>query len=171
MTVIERTTAKVILAFELIAAATTLAETGVMAQEATARDLGVLKTQFDQAIRSSDQPGALSFAMQMIATTQPQHVEALYAATQIQARIGNGELAYLYLSRAIGAGFADRGRLRGDETFRDYRDDDLFNTLARRAWARGYYDLLERPNREDVQMSPGIMKIINCRPKPMSERP
>jgi ubiquinone/menaquinone biosynthesis C-methylase UbiE len=78
--------------------------------------------------------------------------------------MGNREQAYLYLNRSIGAGFADRGRLREDEAFADYSDDDLFKTLARRAWARGYFDLLERPNREDMQMSPEIMKCLAFRP-------
>jgi len=100
----------------------------------------------------------------MIVATEQEHVEALYAVAQLHARMGHHEQAYLCLNRAIGAGFADRGRLREDEAFRDYRDNDLFKTLVRRAWARGYFDLLERPNREDVQMSPEIMKSLVFRP-------
>jgi ubiquinone/menaquinone biosynthesis C-methylase UbiE len=142
----------------------TFPSTGVSAQEAKAPDVPRLKTQFDQAIRSGDQPKALSLAMQIIDATEPEHVEALYAAAQLCARMGRREQAYLYLNRAIGAGFADRGRLREDPAFKDYRDDELFKTLVRRAWARGYFDLLERPNREDVQMSPAIMKSLAFKP-------
>jgi len=48
------------------------------------------------------------------------------------------------LTRAIAAGFPDRGRLLRDEAFAVLRDEDLFKVLARRAWARGYAGLLER---------------------------
>ena len=148
----------------VLAAATALASVGLIAQEAKAPDLAILKTQFDQAIRSGDQPRALKLVMHMIDVTEPEHVEALYAAARVHATMGQREQAYLYLQRAIGAGFADRGRLREDEAFRDYRDDDLFKSLVRRAWARGYFDLLERPNRENVQMSPEIMKSLAFKP-------
>jgi ubiquinone/menaquinone biosynthesis C-methylase UbiE len=148
----------------VLAAATALASVGLIAQEAKAPDLAVPKPQFDQAIRSGDQPGSLKLVMRMIDVTEPEHIEALYAAAQVHATMGQREQAYLYLQRAIGAGFADRGRLREDEAFRDYRDDDLFKALVRRAWARGYFDLLERPNREDVQMSPEIMKSLAFKP-------
>lgn len=158
-----RTTASILKALSacaLIAAATIPSSIAVIAQESKAPDLPTLKTQFDQTIRTGDQPGALKLAMQMIAATEPEHIEALYAAAQLHARMGNREQAYLYLNRTIGAGFADRGRLREDEAFTEYRNDDLFKTLVRRTWARGYFDLLERPNREDVQMSPAIMKAL-----------
>jgi ubiquinone/menaquinone biosynthesis C-methylase UbiE len=158
-----RTTASILKALSacaLIAAATIPSSIAVIAQESKAPDLPTLKTQFDQTIRTGDQPGALKLAMQMIAATEPEHIEELYAAAQLHARMGNREQAYLYLNRTIGAGFADRGRLREDEAFTEYRNDDLFKTLVRRTWARGYFDLLERPNREDVQMSPAIMKAL-----------
>ena len=148
----------------MLAAAMALASVGLIAQEAKAPDVPVLKAQFDQAIRSGDQPRALKLVMHMIDGTETEHVEALYLAAQLYARMGQREQAYLYLQRAIGAGFSDRDRLREDGTFRDYRDEELFKTLVRRAWARGYYDLLERPNREDVQMSPEIMKSLALRP-------
>ena len=148
----------------LIAAASILSCIGETAQQAKAPDLVVLKTQFEQSIRDGGQARALDLAMQMIAVTEPEHIEALYAAAQLHARMGHREQAYLCLNRAIGAGFPDRRRLRDDEVFKDYRDDDLFKTLLRRAWARGYFELLERPNREDVQMSPEIMKSLAFRP-------
>jgi len=62
------------------------------------------------------------------------------------------------------AGFWDRGRLLRDEAFAAFRNEDLFTSLARRAWARGYTELLERSNREDVQKSPDIMKALAFRP-------
>lgn len=164
MTRTRATILKFLLVCGLFAAATTFCGSGVIAQEAKAPDLAALRTQLDEAIRTGDQARALNLAMQMIVATEQEHVEALYAVAQLHARMGHHEQAYLCLNRAIGAGFADRGRLREDEAFRDYRDNDLFKTLVRRAWARGYFDLLERPNREDVQMSPEIMKSLVFRP-------
>ncbi len=159
-----RRTTSILWARALTAALTSLSCIGLMAQEAKAPDLAALKAQFDQAIQSGDQSKALNLAVQMIASTEPEHFEALYVAAELCARMGQRDRAYLHLQRAIRAGFADRGRLREDEAFRDYRDEELFKTLVRRAWARGYYDLLERPNREDVQMSPEIMKSLAFRP-------
>ena len=51
-----------------------------------------------------------------------------------------------------------------DDAFAEYRGEDLFRSLARKAWARGYVGLLERSNREDVQKSPQIMKALAFRP-------
>jgi ubiquinone/menaquinone biosynthesis C-methylase UbiE len=126
--------------------------------------LSTLKGQFDVARRAGDTEKTVQLAEQIVRVTEPEHVEALYGAAQLHARLGHREQAYLYLARAIGAGFNNRARLLRDETFSDYRDDDLFKALTRKAWARGYIDLLERPNREDVQKSPEIMKRLAFRP-------
>lgn len=96
--------------------------------------------------------------------TEAEHVEALYAAAQLHARAGDRERAYLFLARAMGAGFPDRERLLKDEAFTEFRDEELFRNLARKAWANGYIRLLERPNREDVQKSPLIMQTLAFRP-------
>lgn len=71
---------KILSACALIAALTTFSGSGVIAQEAKAPDPGMLKAQFVHAIRSGDQPGAINLAMQMIAVTELEHIEALYAA-------------------------------------------------------------------------------------------
>ena len=127
------------------------------------QDLAALRVQFDGAVKAGNLAQALDLAVRVADGIEPDHVEALYAAAQLHARLGHREQAYLFLRRAIGAGFYDRSRLRSDEAFKDYRDDQLFKTLARRAWARGYYLLLERPDREDVQKSPEIMKALAFR--------
>ncbi len=127
-------------------------------------DPSILKAEFDKALKSGETGKALALAEKLIETVEPEHYEVLYAAAQLEARAGNRERAYLFLSRAIGAGFNDRGRILEDEAFKDYRGEDLFKTLARRAWANGYADLLERSNREDVQKSPEIMKALAIRP-------
>jgi ubiquinone/menaquinone biosynthesis C-methylase UbiE len=118
----------------------------------------------DEAAKAGDLAKAAALADRLVDATEPAHVEALYSAAQLQARLGHREQAYLLLTRAVGAGFNDRGRLLEDGAFADYRGEDLFKSLARRAWARGYADLLERPNREDVQKSPEIMKALSFRP-------
>lgn len=100
----------------------------------------------------------------LISATETAHIETLYAAAEACARAGEREQAYLLLARAMGAGFNDRDRLLSDEAFAALRSEDLFKSLARKAWARGYTDLLERSNREDVQKSPGILKALAFRP-------
>jgi SAM-dependent methyltransferase len=100
---------------------------------------------------------------QKVDATEAEHVEALYAAAQLHARTGDRERAYLFLARAMGAGFADRDRLLKDETFTEFRGEELFGNLARKAWANGYVRLLERPNREDVQKSALIMRTLAFR--------
>jgi 2-polyprenyl-3-methyl-5-hydroxy-6-metoxy-1,4-benzoquinol methylase len=164
---VKRTTSiilEVIAACVLLGAAAVLGGTVVAAQQAKAPDVAALKTQLDQATGGGNEAKALELAMQIVAATEPDHIEGLYAAAQLHARMGRREQAYLWLNRAIGSGFNNRRRLLQDEAFKDYREDDLFKTLARRAWARGYFELLERPNREDVQKSPEIMKLLAFRP-------
>jgi SAM-dependent methyltransferase len=136
----------------------------VSAQQPAGVEPAILKNEMDRAAREGDLAKAAGFAGQLADTIEPAHVEALYAAAQCHARLGHREQAYLYLTRAIGAGFNDRARLLDDNAFADYRGEDLFKTLARRAWARGYTDLLERPNREDVQKSPEIMNALALKP-------
>jgi len=135
-----------------------------LAQQSPSPSLSTLKGQLEQATRAGDTAKALQLAKQIIEITEPEHVEALYAAAQLHARAGHREQAYLLLARAIGAGFDDRGRLLEDDSFKEYRSEELFRSLARKAWARGYIGLLERPNREDVQKSPEIMKTLAFKP-------
>lgn len=134
------------------------------AQPAAGVDVAAVKARMDAAATAGDLARAASLAGQLVDATEPAHVEALYAAAQLHARLGHREQAYLFLARAVGAGFPDRGRLLRDEAFAPLRDEDLFKSLARRAWARGYTGLLERPDREDVQKSPEIMKALAFRP-------
>ena len=107
---------------------------------------------------------ALADAERVVQDTEQAHVEALYAAARLQAGLGHREQAYLLLRRAMGAGFNDTDRLLEDKAFESLRGEDLFKSLARRAWANGYVWLLERPNREEVQKSPEIMKALAFRP-------
>jgi arsenite methyltransferase len=134
------------------------------ARQAVSAGSASLKARMDEAAKAGDLATAAALAAQLADATEPAHIEALYAAAQFHARLGHREQAYLFLTRAIGAGFNDRGRLLEDGAFAGYRSEDLFKSLARRAWARGYADLLERSNREDVQKSPEIMTALAFRP-------
>lgn len=134
------------------------------AQPTSPASPATLKVQLDKDLQAGDTLGALQLAGQIVEMTESEHVEALYRAARLHARAGHREQAYLLLARAIGAGFPDRGRLLDDETFKEYRSEDLFKSLARKVWARGYTDLLERANREDVQKSPEIMKALAFKP-------
>ncbi len=134
------------------------------AQESARREPSQLAAQLAQATKAGDLDGAARLAEQMARAAETDHVEALYTAARLHARLGHREQAYLLLDRAMGAGFDDRERLLEDEAFKEYRSEDLFKALARRAWARGYIGLLERANREDVQKSADIMKALAFRP-------
>jgi SAM-dependent methyltransferase len=138
-----------------------LVAVGALAQDSS---LPALKALFERSVKTGDTAQAVRVADQMVQATEREHVEALYAAARLHAASGHREEAYLLLARAIGAGFPNRSRLLADEAFAEYRTEDLFKSLARKAWANGYVDLLERANREDVQKSPEIMKTLAFRP-------
>jgi SAM-dependent methyltransferase len=127
-------------------------------------DIASLRVQLDEAIGRRDPAKAAALAERLVEAVEPHHVEALYAAARAHAQLGHRAEAYLYLNRAIDAGFWDRARLNSDGAFEGYRQDELFRSLAKRAWARGYANLLERPNREEVQKSPEIMKALAFKP-------
>jgi SAM-dependent methyltransferase len=109
-------------------------------------------------------PTTVENAELLVELTEQGHFEALYAAARLHAGLGRRDPAYRFLARAVGAGFNDRSRLLKDDAFKAFRGEELFLSLARKAWANGYIGLLERPNREDVQKSPQIMKALAFRP-------
>lgn len=127
-------------------------------------DLPTLKAQLEQAAKAGNQARALELAEQMVAATEQEHYEALYAAARLHAELGHREQAYRFLARAIDAGFNNRARLLKEVAFKAFQEEDLFRTQARKAWANGYVGLLERANREDVQKSPEIMQALAFRP-------
>lgn len=150
----------------LVVGAFSVMAVGLRGEEPRGQQLavGALKSQLDEASRSSDASKALQLSAQLVDATEAEHVDALYRAARLHARAGHREEAYLLLVRAVGAGFYDRERLLEDDAFETYRGDDLFRSLARKAWANGYVHLLERPNREDVQKSPQILKALAFKP-------
>jgi ubiquinone/menaquinone biosynthesis C-methylase UbiE len=106
----------------------------------------------------------LEAAELQVEAVEERHSEALYTAARLHAGLDHREQAYRYLARTMAAGFNDRNRVLKDEAFQAFRDEDLFRSLSRKAWANGYIGLLERPNREDVQKSPQIMNLLAFRP-------
>ncbi len=138
---------------------------GVASQaQQQAPSTAVLKAQFEEAGRSGDPAKAVVAAERLVDVAEREHVEALYQSARLHARLGHREQAYLLLARAVGAGFDNRERLLEDDAFTAFRNEDLFRAMARRAWARGYANLLERANREQVQKSPAIMKALAFKP-------
>ena len=129
----------------------------------TALDLAALVAKIDQETKAGDRAGALEAAEQLVSATEQEHFEALYAAASLHSELGHRDPAYRYLARAMGAGFNDRDRVLKDPAFQPFRDEAPFQSLARKAWANGYVELLERPNREDVQKSPQIMEALAFR--------
>ena len=129
-----------------------------------APDLASLKAQLARAAKDGNQARALELSEQIVAATEQEHFEALYTAARLHAELGHRDLAYRFLARAIGAGFDGRDRVLGDEAFKAFRDEELFRSLGRKAWASGYIGLLERSNREGVQKSLEIMKALAFKP-------
>ncbi len=126
--------------------------------------LASLQAKLDSTVQSGALEAALNLSDGIAALTEQEHYESLFRLAVFQARLGHREQAYRSLQRAIGAGFNNRARLLQEEAFQPFREEELFRTLARKAWANGYIGLLERANREEVQKSPEIMKALAFRP-------
>lgn len=123
-------------------------------------DLTTLQAKLGQAKRQGNPNRILEATEAIIEVIEAEHAEALFNAACLHASSGHREQAYRYLLRTIDAGFYNRGRILSEETFKPFREEELFKTLARRAWANGYVRLLERPNREQVQKTPEILKAL-----------
>jgi len=141
--------------------ATAAANGSVPAQTA---DLAALKAQAEREAKAGRWAAALEAQEQIVQAAEQEHYDALYEAARLHALLGHREAAYRYLDRAVAAGYYNRGQILQEEAFKDFRGEDLFRTLGRKAWANGYVGLLERSNREDVQKSPEIMKALAFKP-------
>jgi len=141
----------------------TLAQTEI-SDENRPPDIAALKAAVEREAKAGNPALAAQKAEELAEAVESDHFEALYRAAELHAALGDRERAYRFLDRAIAAGFYDRGRILEDEAFKEFRGEDLFKTLARKAWANGYVLLLERSNREEVQKSPEIMKALAFKP-------
>jgi SAM-dependent methyltransferase len=137
---------------------------GAAAQDEEKPDLETLQRQFAEAEESGDDRLALEIAEQMSEITWTQHVDLLYSLARLYNLAGNRGEAYHYLYWATDSGFWDRKRMLEDEAFADIKDDELFQTLARKAWANGYLWMLERDQREEYQQKEEILKALDLRP-------
>jgi SAM-dependent methyltransferase len=139
---------------------------GVAAQEEEEEgpDLETLQRQFTEAEEAGDNRLALELAEQMAEITWTQHVDMLYSLARLYNLTSNRSEAYQYLYWATDSGFWDRNRMLEDDAFADIKDEELFQTLARKAWSNGYLWMLEREQREEYQKKDEILKALDLRP-------
>jgi hypothetical protein len=135
-----------------------------LAGEEEAADYGALQQQFTAAEAAGDNPKALEIAEKMAEIAWPQHVDVLYNIARLYNLAGDRSEAYRYLYWATESGFWDRKRMLEDEAFENIRDEELFQTLARKAWSNGYLWMLEREQREDYQQKDKILETLDLRP-------
>lgn len=138
--------------------------TGALAGEEEAPDFDALQEQFAAAQEAGDNHKALEIAEQMAEITWPQHVNVLYDIARLYNLTGDRSEAYQYLYWATDSGFWDRKRMLEDDAFADIRDEELFQTLARKAWSNGYLWMLERDQREEYQQKDKILETLDLRP-------
>jgi SAM-dependent methyltransferase len=140
------------------------AASGAAAQDEETPDLETLQQQFTAAQKAGDNSLALELAEQISEITWTQHVDMLYNLARLYNLAGNRSEAYQYLYWATDSGFWDRKRMMEDDAFADIRDDELFKTLARKAWSNGYLWMLERDQREEYQQKDEILQTLDLRP-------
>jgi SAM-dependent methyltransferase len=123
-----------------------------------------LLRQFTEAEKSGDYEKALGLAKQMEELTFTRHIEVVYNLARIHAMTGDRSRAYEYLYRATDSGFWDRERMQEDDAFEGMREDELFRTLARKAWSNGYLWMLERDQREEYQYKDRVLETLGVKP-------
>jgi SAM-dependent methyltransferase len=133
-------------------------------QEKKAPDYNALMAQFAQAEESGNYQKALEIAKELEETTFTRHVDVVYNMARMYSLTGNRSKAYEYLYWATDSGFWDRRRMLADEAFKDMRGDELFRTLARKAWSNGYLWMLERDQREEYQQKDKILAALALEP-------
>jgi SAM-dependent methyltransferase len=154
----------VYLAIAAIVLAAAPAMTAASAGEEEAPDFDALQKQFTAAKEAGENQEALEIAEQMAEITWTQHVDLLYDLARLYNLSGDRSEAYQYLYWATDSGFWDRKRMLEDEAFENIRDEELFQTLARKAWSNGYLWMLERDQREEYQNKVEILKALDLHP-------
>jgi SAM-dependent methyltransferase len=123
-----------------------------------------LETEYDRAMERSDPSRAIELAKQMNDILEPRHFEAVYGIARAYAMLAKRGKAYVWLHRAVEAGFWDVQRLRSDDAFASLREEESFLAVVRGAWAGAYIRMLERDERDDFQKPDQIMQALGFRP-------
>jgi SAM-dependent methyltransferase len=127
-------------------------------------DLNDLQLKFDAAYEGGEYRKAIEIAKQMNNIVEPIHVETLCNIARLHCMLGEKIKAYEWLQMAVGAGYWDVRKLREDECFKEFSEENRFRTLARAAWANGYIAMLEREERDEFQKPDEVMKALALKP-------
>ncbi len=127
-------------------------------------DLARLEKASEEAFKAGNLSLALELAEKRAEAAAPPHYEALYDVARARCLLGRKEEAYQALKAAADAGFPDAFRMRGDDAFKSIKDEDRFRGIWRPIWARGYIEMLERPERETFQKPDQVMSALAFRP-------
>jgi arsenite methyltransferase len=127
-------------------------------------DLQDLERQFSLARDSKDYDKALVIAEQISDSLFEKHVYALYNVAAMHCLLGHTEKAYVWLQRALDAGFWDQRGLLTDENFASIREEERFKTMVKKARIKQYIEMLERPEREEFQKPEQVMAALAFKP-------
>ncbi len=145
-------------------ACVTVTTTASAAGEQPPTVLQNLERQFFLARDGKDYEKALVLAEQISDSLFEKHVYALYNVAAMHCLLGHTEKAYVWLQRALDAGFWDQRGLLTDENFASIREEDRYKTMVKKARIKQYIEMLERPEREEFQKSPEVMAALAFKP-------
>jgi ubiquinone/menaquinone biosynthesis C-methylase UbiE len=130
------------------------------AQAETGPGLDELEAQYEEAYKAGDYAKALETAEKMSEITWPRHVDTLYKIAAMHAKLGDRDQAYKWLKETLDAGYWKYAQLLKDPDFDLIRNDPEFKKMVRGAWAEGYIEMLERPEREEFQKRDQVMETL-----------
>jgi SAM-dependent methyltransferase len=136
---------------------------GVAAQD-PAPDPAQLESALVAARERGDDAAALAAALELHWDVAARHWDLAYEIACLHARLGHRGRAYVWLKKAVDAGYWDMAHMRQDTTWSGYHEEGLFRELVRGAWLNGYLTLLDRDERDEIQMPGLIMEKLAFRP-------
>jgi arsenite methyltransferase len=117
----------------------------------------------EEAMATGDVPAAIGHALAAQEEAEVVHIETLYNLAALYARSTDEESAYVWLTKALEAGFWDFGHLRLDEDFASMRSQERFTALVRASWSKQYIAMLEREERDGFQKPDEVMHALAFR--------
>ncbi|MBN2072162.1 MAG: class I SAM-dependent methyltransferase [Candidatus Krumholzibacteriota bacterium] len=136
----------------------------LFAQEKESADIETLREEFATAYESGDYSTALEKAKKMNETLEWDHAEALFNIARTHSRLGNDMETYIWLKRAIDAGYWWARGIMDEKDLERFRAEPWFRELVRYAWSKGYASLLEREDRGESQYPDKVMESLDLKP-------
>jgi predicted esterase len=115
----------------LLAAVLVCTTVAARASDDEAADFKQLERQFNQAYKNAEYEKALEIAGKMH-KLEPEHLDTLYNTACLNCLLGHKDQAYVWLDKAIEAGFRDAEHLARDDDFKTIRAEDKFRAIVKR---------------------------------------